>query len=58
VESAIAAVDAVIHRCCSSFLEIQTNGPSDIPLAEQTVRDLAFLERWRGGLRGVYSRLI
>ena len=58
VESAISSVAAVMDRICAGFPEIQTNPTIDSSRVEQIVRDLAFLEKWRTGLRAAYSRLL
>ncbi len=58
VEGAIALVDAAIAKTCATFPEMEASGTADLESASQTVRDLAFLEKWRAGLRSVYSRLV
>lgn len=58
VEKAIAAVDGAIDGICSSFPEIEASETPDAERAAKLARDLAFLEKWRAGLRSCYSRLV
>jgi len=58
VERAIMMVETAIGLQCASFPDYE-NAPSVGPAAASTtVRNLAFLEKWRATLRGVYSRLV
>ena len=58
VEKAIAQVEDAIRRECAVFPEIQTADSPDLEASTKTVRNLAFLEKWRAGLRSVFSRLV
>ena len=53
---AISMVESEIARECSQFPELEKS--SDRKVASLVARNLAFLEKWRVGLRGCYSRLI
>lgn len=58
VECAIGRIDEMIEVACAGFRDMESAGTADHPAAEQAVRDLAFLEKWRAGLRSAYSRLV
>lgn len=58
VEKALGMVQDAITRECAVFPEIQTTVSPDLETATKTVRNLAFLEKWRAGLRSVFSRLV
>jgi curved DNA-binding protein CbpA len=58
VEKTIQLVDASIGRECSIFPTIENSTAPDIEVASRTVRNLSFLEKWRAGMRGVFSRLV
>lgn len=58
VEAAICKVEAMVQRECEVFLEIEGAVELDVAFASQVARNLAFLEKWRGGLRACFSRLI
>jgi curved DNA-binding protein CbpA len=58
VEQALRLVESAISRECSVFPAIEASAEPDVAAASRTARNLAFLEKWRGGLRGVFSRLI
>lgn len=58
VERAISLVETGIGRECSVFPEIETADVPDVEAASRTARNLAFLEKWRAGLRSVFSRLV
>ncbi len=58
VEKALALVEAAITRECSGFPGMEESASVDVEVASKTARNLAFLEKWRSGLRGVFSRLI
>jgi hypothetical protein len=58
VEKAISVVEAAIARECSVFPEIESAVEPDVAAASKTARNLAFLEKWRAGLRLVFSRLV
>jgi len=56
VERAVAAVDAAITAECADFSGYETSAVTDY--ASTTVRNLAFLEKWRGTMRALYARLV
>ena len=58
VEKAVASVEAAIHRECAVFSAIEKSPAVDVEAASKTARNLAFLEKWRAGLRAVFSRLV
>jgi curved DNA-binding protein CbpA len=58
VEKALRLVEAAIDDACSVFPQIGAADAPDLESATKTVRNLAFLEKWRAGLRSVFSRLI
>jgi len=58
VEKVIRAVEAAIGRECSVFPEIEVAAAPNVEVISKTARNLAFLEKWRVGLRGVFSRLV
>jgi len=59
VETAIGKVNDAINTESADFSEWERDGVNDaLPRMEQAVRNLAFLEKWRGGLRSAYSRLV
>jgi curved DNA-binding protein CbpA len=59
VETAIRQVDGAINEACADFPVWEQREPANSkPQMEQVVRNLAFLEKWRAGLRACYSRLV
>lgn len=58
VETAIAKVESLIDRECGSFQEWENSAEPDIEAISKAARNLAFLEKWRAGLRGCYARLV
>jgi curved DNA-binding protein CbpA len=58
VENAISKVESLIERECDFFPEWEKSGMPDIESVSKTARNLAFLEKWRTGLRGCYARLV
>lgn len=58
VEQALGLVEAAISGECAEFPAWEELGAPDVELVSKTVRNLAFLEKWRTGLRGVFSRLV
>ncbi len=58
VERSIALVEAAIESECADFPSHQNAAAIDLAAASASVRNLAFLEKWRGGLRGVFARLV
>lgn len=58
VEKAISQVEASIARESAVFPEIENADSPDVEAASKIARNLAFLEKWRAGLRSVFSRLV
>jgi 3-methyladenine DNA glycosylase/8-oxoguanine DNA glycosylase len=58
VEKMIAKVESLITQECASFPEWENLANLDVELASKVARNLAFLEKWRAGLRSSYSRLV
>jgi hypothetical protein len=58
VERVIAKVDGLIRVECQAFAGFETGESFDHEAASATARNLTFLEKWRAGLRGCYSRLV
>lgn len=58
VELAIARVEAEIANEMDAFPIYQAGRDLDVKAASTTARNLAFLEKWRAGLRGCYARLV
>lgn len=58
VEKGLRLVEAVIENACAVFPEIESAEKPDLESATKTVRNLAFLEKWRAGLRSLFSRLV
>ena len=58
VELAISQVEARISNECAVFPGFETSPHPDVEAASKTARNLAFLEKWRTGLRACYSRLV
>ena len=58
VENAVVLVEAAIDRECTVFSAIEKSPTVDVEAASETARNLAFLEKWRVGLRAVFSRLV
>lgn len=58
VERSIALVETAIGRECGVFAAYQNAAIPDLAAASASVRNLAFLEKWRAGLRGVFTRLV
>jgi curved DNA-binding protein CbpA len=56
VEAAIAKVEMLIARECEVFPDLEKS--VDLELASKAARNLAFLEKWRAGLRSCFSRLV
>jgi len=57
LEAGISRLNAAIENECASFPEMEA-GSVDLEQAAKAVRNLAFLEKWKTGLRGCYSRLV
>ena len=58
VEKAIGLMDAAMANECATFFEMENAAQVDLEGASKTARNLAFLEKWRAGLRSVFSRLV
>jgi len=58
VERAIMMVEDAISRQCAWFPDYENAPTPDQAAASITARNLAFLEKWRATLRGVFSRLV
>jgi curved DNA-binding protein CbpA len=58
VERAIARVETMIERACTVFPEYETRLTLDVEAASKVARNLAFLEKWRAGLRTSFSKLV
>lgn len=58
VERAISQVEATISKECAVFSEFENSPDPDVQAASKTARNLAFLEKWRAGLRACFSRLV
>ncbi len=58
VERAIFQVESRISGECSGFAELENAAVPDVAAASQSARNLAFLEKWRAGLRACFSRLV
>ena len=58
VENSISRVESLITQECAVFSEWEISEQPDIVAASKAARNLAFLEKWRAGLRGSYARLV
>lgn len=58
VEHALAEVEAAIDRECSKFPDIEAADVLNAAAVAEIARSLAFLEKWRVGLRGCFARLV
>lgn len=58
VEAALAKVDAAIAVECEAFPELEAEESPAVERAARVARNLAFLEKWRAGLRASYARLV
>lgn len=58
VEQALVLVEDAIIRECSALPAIEQAASLDVGAASKSARNLAFLEKWRTGLRGVFARLV
>ena len=58
VEAGISTLDDAIAERCERFPEWDAQGSPDAGVCAEVVRDLAFLEKWKLGLRASYSRLV
>lgn len=57
VEEMITEVDAMIDAECAVFPEWEKGMP-DLVAASEKVRNLAFLEKWKAGLKSCYAHLV
>ena len=51
-------VEQAIVSECAGFPEMQQALDLDVDVVSKSARNLAFLEKWRVGLRGVFGRLV
>lgn len=58
VERAISQVEARIFNECAIFPDFENSPELDVQAASKAARNLAFLEKWRTGLRACFSRLV
>lgn len=58
VERAIGQVESRISNECAMFPEFEKSPDLDLDGASKAARNLAFLEKWRSGLRACFSRLV
>lgn len=58
VERAISTLEAAISNECSAFPGIENSAEPEVEAASKVARNLAFLEKWRAGLRACFSRLV
>lgn len=58
VERAIAIVESAIGRETARFPDYENDVTDDFDAVSASVRNLAFLEKWRLTLRGLFSRLV
>ena len=58
VERTISQVETKIAAECAAFPDFEKSPDLDLEAAAETARNLAFLEKWRGGLRACFSRLV
>lgn len=58
VERTIASVESEIAKEMEAFSIYQGADSPDVEAASMTARNLAFMEKWRAGLRGCYARLV
>jgi hypothetical protein len=58
VERMITLIEAAIERETARFPDYERDAMDDIDAVAASVRNLAFLEKWRLTLRGLFSRLV
>lgn len=58
VEQAISRVERWMTDECSVFPELEVAEIVDVEQVSEIARNLAFLEKWRTGLRACFSRLV
>lgn len=58
IERAIVTVDQAIQEICAKFSSLEQSANTADAGAFEMVRNLAFLEKWRGSLRSCFARLV
>ncbi|MEX1048942.1 MAG: hypothetical protein WED15_05415 [Akkermansiaceae bacterium] len=58
VERTITRVESMIDRECAVFPDYESCAALDVEAASKVARNLAFLEKWRAGLRASFSKLV
>ncbi len=58
VQRAIFQVEMAITRECAIFAVLEKSADLDVAAAAKIARNLAFLEKWRAGLRACFGRLV
>lgn len=58
VERAISQVESRIADECAGFTDFETAVEFDLEIVSKAARNLAFMEKWRAGLRSAFSRLV
>lgn len=58
VERAISQVENRIADECAGFADFEAAMELDLEAASKAARNLAFLEKWRAGLRSAFSRMV
>jgi hypothetical protein len=58
IERAISTVEKSVQEICATFPTLETDLEGRGDTAFRMVRNLAFLEKWRAGLRSCFARLI
>ena len=58
VERSITRVEMLIARECAAFPDYEASLELDVDAVSKVSRNLAFLEKWRAGLRACFGRLI
>jgi curved DNA-binding protein CbpA len=58
VERTISQVETMIRSECAAFQDFESSAELDVEAASKVARNLAFLEKWRAGLRACFSRLV
>ncbi len=58
VERAISQVEVLLARECAVFADFEASEILDVEAASRVARSLAFLEKWRAGLRACFARLV
>ncbi len=58
VAQTISLVETAIERECARFSHFENATEVDLEVASTCARSLAFLEKWRAGLRACFARLV